>query len=358
LVLVVPQITNPPDFNSSGYFSFDSRRVCSQHNLRVQVRLDDSNLQVANPGGEEWMTIYTTPSKRGSGTLQIGSRVFDDDVSGTLGARGNVRRAITWYMVKTVQTRLAAEHDWLKYDRKIHVRYPANTVGDVSYAEGITMTAYIDVHGTSDAWDADTVLHEVMHLWNYQHNHGTTNWVSAVLHDGSTHGFQEDPNVAFHEGFAEFAKDELLYNIWGRDKRLPRSRRGLATQDLVDLDVLDGSDRGVKYALYLLTSEDVYGLRFGTDGQAGYGSVARRVPVGASCPASPDLTLWDVMLAFKGRDGTKWERDWEVGRAGHGIYRFFDRITDLNNRFSASHKSRYLALLDPESSVEPSYWCP
>lgn len=343
--------------DANGTFRYSTRRTCSKRNIRAQVRLDDGALQVANPSGNEWMTVFTTSGHRGSGTISAGTRTFSQGSGGTLGDTRNVRRAITWYAVKHLMAVLKSQNSWLAFDRKIHVRYPANTLGNVSYASGLTMTAYIDVHGSSDAWKMDTLIHEVMHLWNYQHNSGTTNWLDAVLSDGSTHGFQENPNVAFHEGFAAFAKDEVMYHLWGRSKVLPRTRWGFTSAGLTNLDLIEGSDRGVKYALYLLTAEDIYGLRFGTGTSSSRGTVADRVTSPTTCPSSPDLTFWDVLMAFKARPDRGWSHDWQVGNSSYGIYRFYDRISDISNRFSSADRNMYLALLDPEGSIEPTYRC-
>ena len=61
-----------------------------------------------------------------------------------------------------------------------------------------------------------------MHLWNYDHNHGTINWLGAVCSlrgehpiDLTTHNTQENPNVAFAEGCSEWASNALLNAVWG-----------------------------------------------------------------------------------------------------------------------------------------------
>jgi hypothetical protein len=50
-------------------------------------------------------------------------------------------------------------------------------VSGIAYANGITRCAYIH----SGWWNVQTVLHEVVHLWNYDHNPGTANWFGAVF---------------------------------------------------------------------------------------------------------------------------------------------------------------------------------
>ena len=62
-----------------------------------------------------------------------------------------------------------------------------------------------NVYITPGTYNLVTLVHEVMHLWNYQHNAGVSNWLGAVWGDSDTAGHQEQPNIAFHEGFAEYA---------------------------------------------------------------------------------------------------------------------------------------------------------
>lgn len=57
----------------------------------------------------------------------------------------------------------------------------------------------------------------MMHLWNYDHNTGTANWLAAVAcpPDLSTHGKAEQRPIAFQEAFAKYAEQALLHELWG-----------------------------------------------------------------------------------------------------------------------------------------------
>ncbi|MDN5858476.1 MAG: hypothetical protein L0H84_07620 [Pseudonocardia sp.] len=157
---------------------------------------------------DDWYRVLDTPAKVGGPTVD-------------LGVRDNVGRAATWYIVTSVMDRLASRPG-LGFTKSIAVAYPARVGSGSSYANGITRTAYIQ-HDVPDAQFVDMVVHEVMQLWNYQHNTGVANWVAAVCFDGDTHGLQEQPAIVIHEGSAEWAKNELMTQLWGRPRVRPTS---------------------------------------------------------------------------------------------------------------------------------------
>lgn len=343
--------------NVQGEFSLTRTKNCSKRRFRVDVRFNNDELRVNKTASDEWMRVYSSSARRSSGTLNIGTQRFRDAASGVLGNRDNVRRATTWYMIKTLIDRFKDESTFVAFNKKIRIAYPANVISDVPYANGVDNTAYIHSEGDNDWWGVDVIVHEVMHLWNYQHNNGTSDWIGAALSGLSTHSFQEDPNIAFHEGFAEWAKNEIMYHVWGRDKVGPRSRYQLAFSQLTDLDVLERNDNGVQFALELLSAEDVYGLRFGSADRNTYGSFAGRVATPARCPESPDVSLWQLLGAFAADAEAGWPADWQVGNADYGIWRFFERAADILPNLSAQHTAMFTYLLDIAKTTEPSDSC-
>ena len=108
-------------------------------------------------------------------------------------------------------------------NRKIAAIYPAHVITGTSYANGLTRMIYLHQGQPDDDWQPDTVLHEFMHLWNYDHNHGTINWLGAVCSlrgehpiDLTTHNTQENPNVAFAEGCSELGVERAAARVVGR----------------------------------------------------------------------------------------------------------------------------------------------
>lgn len=234
----------------------------------------------------------------------------------------------------------------LGFTNSIAVVYPARVVSGSSYANGATRTAYIHNTAARDQWSVDTIVHEVMHLWNYQQT-GVSNWLAAVCFDGNTHGFQEQPAIAFHEGFAEWAKNELMTRLWGRPRVRPTSRFGLAQRDLNDVDTLERSDFGVLAGLHLLTTPDIHGHIFGTSASApdGRPTATATGPAdlsGLSCPASPEIDLFDVLRVFLPHPAQGWPTYWQVGQKEFGLVEFYRRASDILPPFDNATKALYL----------------
>ena len=141
----------------------------------------------------------------------MGTRVFAAGNALDLGNATLRRQALIWYVLRTAIDRLESEDAWFAMNGKIAAIYPAHVVSDRGRAVLRQRADPDDLPAPGPArhdWQPDVVLHEFMHLWNYDHNTGTINWVGALCSrrgnpiDLSTHAYQENPNVAFAEGFA------------------------------------------------------------------------------------------------------------------------------------------------------------
>jgi hypothetical protein len=272
----------------------------------------------------------------------------------------NARRAAIYYYAKTAMDNLASKGGGLQFTDPINFAYPAKVISS-SYANGATRTAYIK---GGDA-DVSTVLHELMHLWNYQHNHGTTNWLSAVWGDQSTHSFQEEPNVAFHEGFAEWAKNELMTVLWGKNKVKPANRKSLNDKKLTSLKTLERNDKGVMQGLHLLTTPNIHGWTFGTKSTEppGAGSTDSgwkfRSAVQTSNRAfsqSPRVDFYDVLRVFLPHASKGYSKMWEVGSKSRGLTAFFERASDIlgdAQGLGSANKQLLLDLLNTDKTREP-----
>src|SRR5262249_1282519 len=159
---------------------------------------------------------------------------------------------------KTSMDALKSRGGGIQFTNSINVAYPANVISGTSYANGVTRTAYIHRNSKTDQGNVDTVLHEVMHLWNYQHNTGTSNWIQAAMSGNSTHEFQEKAAIGFHEGFAEWGKNALMSELFGRKAVLPANRFSLAANGLNTVETLERNDNGVTHGLHLLITPQVW----------------------------------------------------------------------------------------------------
>lgn len=355
---------------ADGSFSLTTTRRDDARLFRAQIRLKGDDLQVRwgsleanlvaslvpSAHNSPWITVWESSHTRRPPTVAVPEVHFAEGASGELGG-DFYRSAVTWYLTRSLMDRLLAEDSWIAFKHKINVIYPGPTISHDPYANGVYRSVYIP----KPTWTVDTVLHEVMHLWNYQHNHGTTNWLFAVC--GSTVSDQEQPYVAFHEGFADYAMEDILHQIWGFPKILPENRRVMSVNYATTrgaLDLLERNHRGVIGALHLLTAQNIYSLDFGTRDEPFVGYTAQRLPLqkGRKCPTPPNLIFWDVLKVFRADPDAGWPRDWEVGRASYGVFRFFQRASDiLGTRFDADSLALYLSLLDATSTAQPRDRC-
>lgn len=227
--------------DSQGNFKLAVSKPNAPRRIRVRTRFRDDTLKVIAPAPlSDWSDVYESDAKLAGPSVAVPTFTFRR--TGDPQADDHYKRAATWYICKTVIDQLVAHDPWFAFKDRVTVVYPSRAVGG-SYANGLSRSVYItyvfstkgdpdvpdQLEDRGDQWDVPTVLHEFMHIWNYDHNHGASNWLGAVTWDldFSTHSFQEKPAIAFHEGFAEYAKDELLHHIWKHPKREPRGRQGL-----------------------------------------------------------------------------------------------------------------------------------
>ncbi|HEU5086893.1 MAG TPA: hypothetical protein VFT99_05590 [Roseiflexaceae bacterium] len=357
--------------NSDGEWTLRKEKDKSKRKFKIKARFADSELEV-NTGLLANIEDYLSPAivvfehdhEVEGPDIQIGTRCFKAGASGELGELTNIRQAITWYLCKTVINTMQANDSYFSFDGKIHIVYPSNVVSNIPYANGVTRCAYIQTAW----WSPDTVLHEMSHLWNYDHNYGTANWIGAVLcpPDFDTHSLAERRPIAFHEGFAEYAAQALLHEIWGnepnsiRERPLPYSRNALVESlHLHTRDEVEQSDQGVFRALALLTSRALYKRRFGDkDTRLDSYPYAQAVSTPTrDCPEPPRLTIWDVLKVFQANPGAGWPTEWQVGNNDYGVVRFFERAADVLPALDEATKDLMLNLIDPNGTLEPQSRC-
>jgi len=369
--------------DKEGKFFLKKEKNQSKRKIKVKVRFADSELEI-NTGALADLNDFISPAiliyedgwEKDDPSVTIGDVTFALDNHGRieLGIRDNYRQAVTWYACKTLINTLQAKDPYFAFKNKIKVIYPANVASGQNYADGITRCAYIHYKVGNDLWSVRGVLHEVMHLWNYDHNHGTANWFGAVFcpPDLSTHSQAERRPIAFHEGFAEFAASELLYELWGNEpdsgiiknkikKEKPYTRYALVHQYLLDnIDEVEQSDSGVFRALCVLTERAIYSHKFGDkNNQLDSDPYPMEISIGRlSCPQNPRLTIWDVLTVFQANASAGYPTEWQVGNNDYGIRMFFQRAKGvLGGKLDDSTKDLMLSLIDPNSTEEPQSRC-
>ena len=358
--------------DADGNFTLTKEKDQSKRKIKVKVRFADDVLEInsgllADAGDflSPAIKIFEHEKEQEGPNINIGTKTFEEGAGGELGTRDNRRRAVTWYVCKTLINTLKAKDPYFAFKNKIKVVYPAKNVGGTCYANGVTRTAYIHSTDESDQWDVQTVLHEVMHLWNYDHNHGTTNWLSAIIcpPDFNTHGQSERLNVAFHEGFAEYSSWELLWQIWGSEKgsqitrKKPYSRYALVHELKLDtVDEVEQSDNGVYRALCMLTMYQLYDHNFGNKNKPLDSEPYPKLinAHGLKCPYPMSFaTIWDVLKVFQANPAKGYSNEWEVGSRDYGVRRFIERAGDILDSIDNTTKNLMLGLIDPNSQEQP-----
>ncbi len=349
--------------DANGRFRVEFSQKNKDRRFRVRVFLRDDRLKISHI--TRTTLIQVKPilvekdiNLRSGRTINFGTLTISTKPPLGQAARNDARRASIWYVLRSLQDHLQAIDPWLDFNKeRLRVIYPANLQ---------TWAREATVHVTRYYYNLSTILHESMHIWNYQHNTGTTNWMASWIYKGgafNTHNKKESRSVAFHEGFAGWASDILQQMVFrGRNPSfLPYNKHHLFQEyEIEDMDDLQRSDAGVKSALHFLTFHNPNRLRFGTRDEAppGVASLCRYLSDAeynewVAQPKTANLDYSDVLLAFRGVDGSAYPEHWFVGDPKLGVVSFYDRIAALNpDKFPEDVKEKYLSVLDPESTEE------
>lgn len=305
--------------NSFGQFTVRKVKSCNDRNIQVEVRFKSDRLQVRRGILSDWFEVYRTSNKRSAGVINIGTRVFSKGSgSSELNDPDNYFRAMSWYVATQAIGYLSTLDPWFAFDGPLHVEYPSEIA---TWAEGLTRTVHIERGNFNVLY----LLHEAMHVWDYDHNTGTSDWLSAWV-TGGTHSFQEMPSIAFHEGFAQWAAFELRELIWGasHDHKVAGSLRASFLEDgLTTIGMVERNDVAVTRVLSALTHHDPFGWMSNNSLQ---------------CPDSR-VEMAEVLRAF--RAGPGYPTNWPVGDDNVGLWDFLERANDL----SASITSDTVAML-------------
>jgi hypothetical protein len=282
-----------------------------------------------------WRTVWKSETQREGPAVSVGTRVFASGQSLDLGNATFRRQALIWYVLRSAIDRLEAEDPWFGMGTEIRAIYPANSVAGVSYNGSDKI--YLHQGQPDDDWHPDVVLFFFMLLWHDHHTDGLRK-ISSY------------PSAEFAAGFAGFASNAVMHELWGLRLERPLNRRKVAAGlALSTLDEIERSDIGTENALRLLRVSDRKGWwshLFGTAQQYpdnrpdddGDGTVDHPDEVGVKyrldgrrLPAGPyQLSLWDILRTYRENPAKGWRTDLEVGNPDYGLLRFIDRAVDIH----------------------------
>lgn len=230
--------------DSDGKFTVRKSKSCEDRKLKIEVQFENDKIKVMkDPGlapttGAKWYTIIQdTERRRKAGAIQIVPTVFASGKNLDLNDADARDHADIWVIANALHDHLASFGTNFKFTAKTVIEYPNNDQfindnAEASFTNPVTRDVNIfrSNDGKEDHLHSSTLFHEMMHLWAYQHTSGEIDLATNLLATGSTHCVNTKEHISFHEGFAEFAMEKLMEDIFPASyptKSLPFNRDAL-----------------------------------------------------------------------------------------------------------------------------------
>lgn len=353
--------------DGDGDFEVRKSKNCDGRRFKIEVKFSDSQLEVRHGTATsslekvEWYTIVEDLSgEHAAGTTDFGNKIFA--ASGSLDLDNVEARAHAdiWYVYKQAIAKAASFGADHAFTTQVKVKFPHDGVApddvESSYANPTTKVIYIFKadNGSESHLDVDTLLHELGHVWAYNHSSGEFCLTETLVTTQNTHGLVADSCVAFHEGFAETFGDEMQRALFGRAADLPFHRpklnAGIGGTALTNKTLMQRHDSGWLSVFRTLLTPSLHKYDFGTPGGSMSGStIAVKSPLPIGC-TSPALSFADLLSVFNagGSFNAKLSRDETT------ITRFLERAAGRLGNLTAADADTIEALVDPASSVQPS----
>ena len=315
----------------------------------------------------DWITVledHSGDDKRGPGVVDFGDLVFEQGGDQELGGTIQRRHADLWFLARTMMNKLASLGSGLGFteNKPIAIKYPHSSpfIGDgveASYTDPINNITFLIQNSQSDDFDLQTAMHELAHMWFYQHSSGETGLAWQLIIHGSTHnGRQSKTWTAFHEGLAEFAKNELYRQMFGSGatiyggtaaERRPYTRSQLKSLGISSQSELDHFEDGWMSIFNLLVCNKVCELDMNATGTFAEATL----PANQFC-RQPQILFADLLGVFLPQ-GTG-EFHTEMSLSQMTLNNFLERLSaELPSEFTESHRDLYLAILDPKETRQP-----
>ena len=351
--------------NANGEYSVTKEKNCDNRQFKVEVKFQDNDLEVrhehstSNPLTDvKWYTIIED-NEMPSGTVDFGDRTFKAGGANDLDDFEARRHADIWKLYQLAIEHMESMGSEFAFTTQIKVKHPHNGItGDSvesNYANPTTKVIYIIKNSQKDSFNVTTLFHELGHIWAYNHTSGEICLTETLLLDGGTHGLVDDHCVAFHEGFAEWWKDMMREELFGKSEVLPFSRRHLASggvgTSLTNISLMQRHDDGWLSVFHTLTLDSIHKYDFGTSTSGSIPTVAVKsvIPLGCS---SPSMGMQKVLKVFNEASNAGFPK--KLSRDETTISTFLARVDGILNTFSQDNEDLYKDLIDPSKTVQPS----
>ena len=264
--------------DSDGHFKLSRSKNCQERQFMVKVHFKDSDLEIRHGMATDkarkvsWYTVYKESSAN-DGNRDIHKELYDLTFSSSgnhsLSNREPWFHADIWTLYQAAIDTMNSYGSRLGFHNKVKVKYPHNKPNLDPYANPINKVIYlVKKSGWDTGKDIDTMLHELFHIWVYQHSifeERMANYLAGHLKEG-THGKVDRTFVAFHEGLAEWGNLVLKKKIPSATNNIekPLSREGMKSQEVRKFSDVEFVDWGWTNFFNLLHKQDVWKYNFGT----------------------------------------------------------------------------------------------
>lgn len=350
--------------NANGEYSVTNEKNCDTRRFKVEVKFQNSDLEVRHEHSTsniltdvKWYTIIDD-NEKSSGSIDFGDSTFQANSTNDLNDFEARRHAGIWKVYQLAIEHMKSMGSEFAFTTQIKVKYPHSGItgdsAELSYSNPTTKRIYIVKNSQKDQFDVRTLLHELAHVWAYNHMSGEICLTETLLLNGSTHGLVGDHCVAFHEGFAEWWKDMMLEELFEKSEVPPLSRHHLASggvgTPLTNLSLMQRHDTGWLSVFHTLTLDNIHKYDFGTFTSGGT-RVAEKSTVPSGC-TSPSIGLQKVLKVFNEASDAGFPK--KLSRDETTISTFLARVNGVLRTFSQDNKDLYKDLVDPSKTVQPS----
>lgn len=312
----------------------------------------------ANPGAGALEAVL---SHTGRATLKAASHEIHRDQTGTtrrpgehdlgqLQLRSGVAQAHgdVWVLFAHMWDFL--KRNGVAFRGRVGLKYPhANDLvpdrQEASYANPFNKVCYIVANRRRNQLSTAVVLHELMHLWAFQHTVGEWKMAWQLAAHGTTHGGRQKPFVAFHEAFAEWAAIWMEQAVLPRDARTPGrplSRQGLTGEGITRADEVEEFEDGWMAVFNLLTTSDLDQFDLNRPGRF----ARQTLPERCNTPRVPFVRVLRAMRKSRRQPELLRARDLRLRPV-------LNRIAVSDGSFTAGHAQAYRRLLDPSDTAQP-----
>lgn len=301
-----------------------------------------------------------------AGTVDFGDFVFNSDTGQDLHDSIAVKHALAWFVVKEAFGVLNSFGKYRQFtDKTVAIKYPHDNplIGDsveAPYTDPYNYVIFIIRNSKEDWFTVDTLLHELMHVWAFQHCTGEKSMAWQLLIHGSTHGnIQDQSFVAFHEGFAEWAKNRLIHIIfkWNNNEYItPYSRKFLRRMDVKNMQMVDKSEYAWISLFNLLITPNLQFLDINSKSDFAEKLDVIALSKNQIC-SSPSLAFEDILSVFCAHEAKGYKNI--LDKSEMNLNSFLKRTADIFDNMRESHIEVIKNLLDPsQTSTAASIVCP